>query len=408
MNILVMSQGLGGAIPWYRLTQSLRYLEKQGLVTPIFMDSRKDPVHITQRIKDADVIVMQCRTDWKALAYIQVVNKNFPEKLVVTEYDDNIFDIHPWNDKYKTLGQKEVSLTIDKKDGVLYDKYLKLAKEKGMDPVEHKDKLVSYLWKDGINGFNKDENIDRMNACAMTIEASDLLTITTKSLGEYMKNYSSRVGPIAVLPNLIDFNYWLPQKDNDTGKLRIAWQGGSSHYRDWRMCEDALVELQEHVDFTLVVAGQKFDGKLKQIKDIEFIPWHGDIRTYPLMMRNLKADIGIIPLEDNKFNRGKSALKWLEYSALKIPAIASDETPYKQVVKQGKTGLLVRNTKEEWLNAFLKLANDKKLRDSIADKAHKRVKAKWSLADNAMDWYEAYKQCLDAKRLDNTKKELAL
>jgi glycosyltransferase involved in cell wall biosynthesis len=407
MNVLVLSQGLAGAIPFYRLSQPLNHCKRLGLLDVDYLDSRVDKTPIENKMKWADVIVMQARTDWKAYALVKQIQQYFPEKMVVVEWDDNIFEISPYNEKYITLGTKEVKLTIDKKDDQLYEAYKQACKDQDLDLIELSDgKLEAYLWKDGIKGFNLDENIDRMQAAADTIYQADLATCTTKELAKKLKSHSGREDAIAILPNLIDFDLWKPQKPNDTGKLRILWAGGSSHYRDFSQAESALLQLQEEYDFTLVIAGQLFRGKTNKIKDLEVIPWHGDIRTYPMHMRDVKADIGLIPLEGSEFDKGKSALKWLEYSALGIPSVASDVTPYKQVIKHGKTGLLAKNTHDSWYNNLKELIDSKELRQTLADKAVKRVKDKYS-TDRSIEWYNAYKTMLDIKKRDALKAKLA-
>ena len=407
MNVLVLSQGLTGAIPFYRISQSLTICKNKGLLDVDYLDSRVDKTPIQIKLEWADVIIMQCRTDWKASALIKQLQEHFPEKVVVVEWDDNIFEISPYNEKYVTLGQSEIKLTIDNNDVDLYNAYKKACIDQELDlKVLSDGKLEAYLWKDGIKGFHVEQNIDRMKAAADSIYQADLLTCTTKDLAHKLIKHSGRQDAIAVLPNLIDFDLWKPQKPNDTGKLRIAWQGGSSHYRDWSMIDEALVEIQKDYPFTLVVAGQLFKGKTKGIKKIEYIPWHDDIRTYPLTMRDLKADIGLIPLEDNGFNQGKSALKWMEYSALGIPSVASDATPYKEVIKHGKTGLLAKNTTESWYDNLKELIEDEQLRKNIANKATARVKLKWS-TDRAVEWYTAYKTILDIKKREATKAKLA-
>ncbi len=59
------------------------------------------------------------------------------------------------------------------------------------------------------------------------------------------------------------------------------------------------------------------------------------------------CDIFIAPLIDNQFNRCKSAIKYLEYSALGVPGVYSRLSPYSSVVKHGENGFLA-STLEEW------------------------------------------------------------
>ena len=59
-------------------------------------------------------------------------------------------------------------------------------------------------------------------------------------------------------------------------------------------------------------------------------------------------DLAVAPLTDECFNNAKSELKYLEYSAVKLPSICSDLPPYNQVVRHKKTGLLTDNSAASW------------------------------------------------------------
>ena len=396
LKVVIMNQGLAGAIPFYRLYQPLKYCERKGLLKAVFHDPNTSDKAVLDELDDADIIVWQCPTSlnvWNWLCAVK--NENTHEnrnRKVVIEFDDSLKDISPWNEKYRVFGTQESYITISNEEKPKYDRLNKMVSEGKKEVWQLPDGRWEYkLWQDGEDGFDLKDNNERMQAAMNIVKECDLFQCTTKELAKTWHQHSDRRGKTAILPNLIDFNRWLPQKKNDTDKIRIAWQGGSSHYKDWKEVLPALQRLQlEYGDrLEFVVAGQTWKGIHGKLKNVEEHGWHSDIRTYPLMTRNLKADIGIIPLEDNKFNRGKSALKWLEYSALGIPTIASDVTPYKEVIEYGKTGYLVKNTTDDWYEHIKFLIEDKELATKMAKKARARVKKKWSI-DRSIEWLEAY------------------
>lgn len=393
LNIVSMTQGLDGAIPWYRITQPLGYLQKKGKVKYINIDAKKETKDLLTTINGADVIIWQAQVGGQAGAWLETIQKiNTIEnrrRLDVFEYDDNLWDINPHNPKYNVFGTKEYFMTLHNAD---IEKYKSLNKASGDNRKMWQLPNGSWefkMWEDGRDGFHLEDNVKRMNETKNIIRDCTLLTVTTKELADKMIKHTQRKKPIAALPNLLDFDLWRPAKPNTTGKLRIGWQGGSSHYADIKLVEDALLELEKEIDFTLVVAGQLFKGIHRKFKDVEFMGWHSDIRTYPMHMRDFNVDIAICPLEENAFNEGKSPLKWIEYSALKIPTIASNVTPYKQVIKQNRSGVLVNNTKGDWLSALARLAKNKEERDRIANNANNAVKKNWSV-QRSEEWYEAY------------------
>ena len=161
-------------------------------------------------------------------------------------------------------------------------------------------------------------------ATKWSIANCDLVTVTTPQLGKQFRKLRPK-GPIAVLPNLVDFDRWLPMKKNESKEIRIGWQGGSAHYHDIHMIAKVLNRiLKERDNVKLVMKGSFYPSLFEDVKDkVEWLAWHSDINTYPLDVRDMRLDIGLCPVIDDPFNRGKSDIKWVEYSAMGMPAVVS-------------------------------------------------------------------------------------
>jgi glycosyltransferase involved in cell wall biosynthesis len=100
-------------------------------------------------------------------------------------------------------------------------------------------------------------------------------------------------------------------------------------------------------------------------------------------------DIGLAPLIPSMFNRSKSHIKALEYAALGIPVIASDEPPYRDFVIDGVTGFLVRR-EHEWGQRLRDLVNDDAMRESMGVKAREHA-AQFSIEKGWRLWEQAYR-----------------
>src|SRR5262249_45144987 len=74
-----------------------------------------------------------------------------------------------------------------------------------------------------------------------------------------------------------------------------------------------------------------------------------------LREQRARWDIALAPLADTRFNSFKSDLKWLEYSALGLPVVASDREPY-AAINDGGTGRLVSDDSSAWADAVRDLA----------------------------------------------------
>ncbi|MBU0762801.1 MAG: glycosyltransferase, partial [Candidatus Altiarchaeota archaeon] len=101
------------------------------------------------------------------------------------------------------------------------------------------------------------------------------------------------------------------------------------------------------------------------------------IDEYPQRVKDLNIDIALAPLRDSDFNRAKSNLRWLEYSALKIPTVASNVEPFRCIEDQ-KTGLLVTEP-GEWENAISELIEDQSKRKMIGENAYHEVKKNFNV-----------------------------
>lgn len=178
-----------------------------------------------------------------------------------------------------------------------------------------------------------------------------------------------------VVPNVVHLPDFVPM-ENDTGKLRIGWAGGTSHKRDIAMIRDALKDASK--DATIVImgfdgideAGNVFDGI-----DIEYhkpVPPH----AYAAHLSALKLDIGLAPLEENGFNLMKSPIKVEEYGALGIPVVASKVGPYK-VIEHGVTGLHASNG-GDFRVKLRRLIRDEKLRTTLGTNLKSLVQQRFS------------------------------
>ncbi len=100
-------------------------------------------------------------------------------------------------------------------------------------------------------------------------------------------------------------------------------------------------------------------------------------------------DIFLAPLEDSLFNRCKSGLKFLEYSALGIPGVYSRLEPYAELVIHGENGFLAADL-SEWGEFLRRLILDPELRLGIGKAAKETVANQWLLDTHAAQWQECY------------------
>jgi glycosyltransferase involved in cell wall biosynthesis len=103
--------------------------------------------------------------------------------------------------------------------------------------------------------------------------------------------------------------------------------------------------------------------------------------------------IGLAPLSAIQFNRSKSNLKFLEYTAYNAVTVASDFGPYKNTIEDGVTGVLVSDNRD-WYDKVRELLDDEDLYNTILANAKKLVKENFDISKNYVLWEKAIKEVM--------------
>lgn len=248
---------------------------------------------------------------------------------------------------------------------------------------------VPGLWTSGIQ-YDRADVKSKQVCFEKTLMLCDALTVTQPVLARMHESYVGR-GEIYVLPNSLDLDFYKPwERRASKNEIRIGWQGGASHWRDMKIVEGPLTEIKrKHSNVKFVFFGQAFPDMQKAFPDAEYHPWV-DQDTFHVKLGSLDLDIGLCPLEDTGFNRGKSNLKMIEYGVFGVPSICSSisEGPYNEAL--GEDRLLVENTDEAWFEAIDGLIGDKNKRKHIGDNARKTVENVYNIDVTWRFWAECY------------------
>jgi len=354
------------AVGHYRVIQPLSKVMEQGLAS-VHLFNYKEHSHDYERLAEcievADVISLPRPHNEKWFETMKAIRKS--GKAIVIDHDDDVFNLSPLNPYYKYIGVKEVQV----------------------------EETGEFLWHDGMTTldgskvmFDISKNLrtrDMLRACC---NKADAITVTTDILAGTFSKHNKNV---YVLPNYIDLNLFKKLDLKKDSKVRIVWQGGHSHYSDLYMVKDVfkrIVEKYENVEF--LIFGYFFKGVFQGLTRVTEVPWVQHA-AYPYRLPALNADIGIAPLEDNEFNRNKSCIKYLEYGAVGMPTVASNVSPYKEVMKDGETGFLASDN-DEFVEKLSQLIEDKSFRKKMAKKAYEDIKENHNADTFAYKWVEAY------------------
>lgn len=225
------------------------------------------------------------------------------------------------------------------------------------------------------------------------LKCADMVTVTTDVLRKRYARFNDR---IIVLPNCLDERIWSKsprQKSLISGPIKILFSGTNTHGADIELVIEALdTILTEEKNGVELHCWGTIPQALKQHPQIRTKLFTDAYTTYAECLQKNHFDIALVPLEDTPFNRAKSAIKWLEYSACRIAGIYSAVGVYEQYVGDNVAGLLVDNTVGAWYRAIKQLIHDRTLRRAMADRAHDEVYKKYTLRRNIEKWMDVYIQ----------------
>jgi len=188
------------------------------------------------------------------------------------------------------------------------------------------------------------------------MQAADLVTAGNRYLADYARTYARRV---EVVPTGVDMKSYPYRAVRPSAVPVFGWIGSRVNHRYLEALGRALRRLAgEGLRFRVMVVS---DG------DVDLPGIAVDVRRWSRASEVadlLEFDIGLMPLADDEWTRGKCALKALQYMAAGIPAVCSAVGSVKEIISSGKNGFLCR-TDENWVEVLHRLSQDVQLRGRI-------------------------------------------
>lgn len=193
--------------------------------------------------------------------------------------------------------------------------------------------------------------------------------VGNRYLRDYVLEHTDRV---SVTPTTIDTDsYTLKESAKIQGLPVIGWSGSLTTLKHLRTVEGALKALKRSLDFRLKVVGSEafsISGL-----EVESKGWNAGSE-----IDDLKSfDIGIMPLPDDAWSRGKCGLKALQYMAVGVPTVVSPVGVNTEIIEDGKNGFLA-SSYNEWVERLFTLATDEGLREEFAASGRKTVEERYA------------------------------
>jgi glycosyltransferase involved in cell wall biosynthesis len=220
------------------------------------------------------------------------------------------------------------------------------------------------------------------------IEGAAAVCAGNPYLGDYAQRHNAATH---ILPTVVDIDRYRPAAPA-ARSLTIGWIGSPSTWQFVRPFLPLLAELcrDRGVRFLAVGAGSaaeadRFDGMTLE-------PWSEatEIASVQAM------DIGIMPLPDAPWARGKCGYKLIQYMACGLPVVASPVGVNSEIVADGTSGFLASDF-DQWRSALLQLMDDGDLRQRMGQEGRARVIADYSLQAHAPRLVEIMRSAMEGR-----------
>jgi glycosyltransferase involved in cell wall biosynthesis len=244
------------------------------------------------------------------------------------------------------------------------------------------------IWLQNVSDANKKLSfLKDASKTSKIIKHAALVFAGNQYLADYAKEFNKNV---VIIPTTIDTHAYQFSKNGTTDEaVCIGWSGSFSTIQHFVYAIPALKRIKEkfgqRVKFKIIGDGTYYCKEL----DTAGVNWKSDTELQDLS----EIDIGIMPLPDDEWAKGKCGLKGLQYMALGIPAVMSPVGVNTEIIQNGVNGFLPA-TEDEWVNDMERLIESKELRRQIGEAGRKTVEEKYSVEA----WKEKYLEYFEKTR----------
>ena len=219
-------------------------------------------------------------------------------------------------------------------------------------------------------------------------KAMDAIIAGNSYLAEWFGKYCKNVN---ILPTAIDIKRYTKRHDSTVSekkKFTIGWTGLAWNYKFLKLIEGPLKDfLRDHPDAELrIMAERPWKATEIPVDRVRFVRWSEEIEVAVLK----EMSVGVMPLPDNEWTRGKCSFKMLQYMAAGVPVVVSPVGMNKEVLAKGDVGFAATRG-DEWYEAIDAFYKDQNLQIRMGNTARKVVEEHFSAVSVADKLAEIFK-----------------
>jgi glycosyltransferase involved in cell wall biosynthesis len=213
------------------------------------------------------------------------------------------------------------------------------------------------------------------------VAAAETVVVGNAYLAQYARQFSEKV---CIIPTVVDLSrYPLRQTWSERDQVVIGWIGIPATAELLKPLISVFQKLQQHFPqlvFRFIGTGPNFPANGF---NADFPHWSEQTEAGLLE----RCDIGIMPMPDNNFTRGKCGLKLIQYMASSMPVVASPVGANCEIVTEDETGFFA-NSDEQWFAKLKTLIEAPRLRHEFGTAGRAKVEKRYSLERGFAQWTE--------------------
>ncbi|MGV0961449.1 MAG: glycosyltransferase family 4 protein [Limnohabitans sp.] len=211
----------------------------------------------------------------------------------------------------------------------------------------------------------------------------------------YLADYARRAGAkrVEVIPTVVDLaRYPVMPPISDSEVFIIGWIGSPSTAPYLHTIAPALAEVCKNGRARVRLIGS---GPIDLPGvPVEVLPWQEDSEVAEMR----RFDVGIMPLPDEPWTRGKCGFKLIQYMACGLPVVASPVGVNTEIVTNDHNGYLA-TTVQDWVDALTRMRSDLDLRQRMGQAGRARVEERYCLAVTAPRYLAVLTQAMNREQV---------
>lgn len=172
---------------------------------------------------------------------------------------------------------------------------------------------------------------------------------------DYLEHYVKKINPHVIkIPTVINLSSYRKVSVQKFKRFSLVWIGSPITYRYIEAFTPVFQELTKLLEFDLIIiAAKRLEERAIPNVSMKFYDWSSETEIELLK----QSHVGIMPLNDDLFSRGKSGFKLIQYQAAGLPSIASPVGENQTIIQEGLNGFLPQ-TQQEWIDTIIQLHNN--------------------------------------------------